>query len=57
MPPLELMEMARKAVEKYFDSGLDRGRALEVKAWQDQYRHLVEDIFGRLGMDPGEMKD
>jgi hypothetical protein len=57
VPPLELMEMARKAVEKYFDPGLDRGRVEEVKAWQDEYRHLVTDIFGRLGMDPGEMKD
>ena len=57
MPPLELMEMARKAVDKYFDSGLDRGRALEVKAWQDEYRHLVEGIFGRLGIDSEGTKD
>ncbi|HUJ89933.1 MAG TPA: ATP-binding protein [Syntrophorhabdales bacterium] len=56
MPPLQLMDMARKAVEKYFDPGLDQGRALEVRAWQDEYRHLITDIFGRLGMDPGQMK-
>ena len=51
VPPRELMEMARKAVEKYFDFDLDRGRAEEVKAWQDEYRLLVADIYGRLGLE------
>jgi hypothetical protein len=55
VPPRELMEMARKAVEKYFDFDLDRGRAEEVKAWQDEYRLLVADIYGRLGLDPEEV--
>ena len=57
VPPRELMDMARKAVDKYFDPDLDQGRMEEVKAWQDEYRLLVADIFARLGLDPEEMKD
>ena len=56
VPPRELMEMARKAVEKYFDFDLVRWRAEEVKAWQNEYRLLVADIYGRLGLDAEDMK-
>jgi hypothetical protein len=56
VPPLQLMEMARAAVEKYFDTDLDKERAEEVQAWQDEYRLLVEDVFARLGLDPKEAK-
>ena len=51
------MSMARAAVEKYFDPDLDQGRMEEVKAWQDEYRRLVADIFDRLGLDPEETED
>ena len=51
------MNMAREAVEKYFDPDLDQGRKEEVKAWQDEYRRLVSDIFVRLGLDHEEMED
>jgi hypothetical protein len=54
VPPVDLMNMAKAAVEKYFDPDLDQGRKEEVKAWQDEYRRLVADIFARLGLDAEE---
>ena len=52
VPPLQLMEMARTAVEKYFDTDLEKERAKEVRVWRDEYRLLVSDVFARLGLDP-----
>lgn len=56
VPPVDLMNMAKTAVDKYFDPDLDQGRREEVRAWQDEYRRLVSDIFVRLGLDPEEME-
>jgi len=56
VPPLQLMETARAAVEKYFDINLEKERAEEVQAWQDEYRLLAADVFMRLGLDSEEVK-
>lgn len=52
VPPVELMNIARSAVENYFDPDLDKGRLEEVKVWQDEYRLLVADICRKLGLNP-----
>lgn len=57
VPPLELMNMARAAVDEYFDASIDQGRMKEVKAWQDEYKLLLADIRARLGMDPEQAED
>lgn len=48
---VELMNMARTAIDKYFDPDLDEKRMKEVRAWQDEYRLLVANVLGKLGMD------
>ena len=56
VPPLHLMEMARKEVDKYFDADLDKERSEQVQAWQGEYRLLVADVFATLGLDPEEIE-
>ena len=48
---MQLMNMARTVIDKYFDPELDKGRMEEVRAWQEEYRLLVANVLGRLGMD------